>query len=246
MAPSAPARGRAEVADACAPRAAPGARRRPEARRRPRPPAAAAQPPPPPAAGASRRALLAAGPAALLLGAWQEVVASAADDPESASTAAAPLEVYAGAGYALRRPAAWERADKPGAEALFRDPGAHVDNVGVTVLPVRVASLAEFGSLADAGRRLLAAERAKDGYLSAEMLSQAERAAPGGVRIYDFEYELSTTRIRKVVLASVAIAGGRLFILNGQAGCGGGAGAGAGAPAVALLRRVAASFDVTG
>jgi hypothetical protein len=154
--------------------------------------------------------------------------------------------VYAGAGYALARPAAWERADKPGADALFRDPGAHVDNVGVTVLPVRVASLAEFGSLADAGRRLLAAERAKDGYLSAEMLSQVERAAPGGVRIYDFEYKLSTTRIRKVVLASVAIACGRLFILNGQAGCGGGEGACAGAPAVALLRRVAASFDVTG
>ena len=48
-------------------------------------------------------------------------------------------------------------ADKAGADAYF-EVGKKYSSVGVTVLPVRVASLEQFGSEADVGKRLVDAE----------------------------------------------------------------------------------------
>ena len=44
---------------------------------------------------------------------------------------------------------------------LFVDPERKSTTVGVTVSPVRIASLAQFGDVAAVGQRLLGAERAK-------------------------------------------------------------------------------------
>jgi len=50
-----------------------------------------------------------------------------------------------------------------GADVLFEDPGRRSTSVGVTVSPVRVASIEQFGDLEAVGQRLLDAERKKVG-----------------------------------------------------------------------------------
>ncbi len=52
-------------------------------------------------------------------------------------------------------------AGKAGADVLFVDPERKSTTVGVTVSPIRIASLAQFGDVAAVGKRLLGAERAK-------------------------------------------------------------------------------------
>ena len=50
-----------------------------------------------------------------------------------------------------------------GAEVLFEDPEERSTSVGITIYPVRVASLEQFGRLEDVGERLLQAEMGKVG-----------------------------------------------------------------------------------
>ena len=52
-------------------------------------------------------------------------------------------------------------AGKAGADILFLDPERKSTTVGVTVSPVRIASLEQFGDVTTVGKRLLDAERAK-------------------------------------------------------------------------------------
>ncbi|EFN56320.1 hypothetical protein CHLNCDRAFT_17725, partial [Chlorella variabilis] len=104
-------------------------------------------------------------------------------------------------GYTLLRPAAWEQVDKAGADSLFRDPSKKSTNVGVTVYPVRIASLDQFGDLQAVGERLLGAERAKESTLSVAMVAQTARSSASGAATYDFEYELESTRGRKRILS---------------------------------------------
>jgi hypothetical protein len=49
----------------------------------------------------------------------------------------------------------------PGADVLFEDPGRRSTSVGVTVSPVRVASLEQFGDLGRVGAALLDSEGKK-------------------------------------------------------------------------------------
>ena len=48
-----------------------------------------------------------------------------------------------------------------GADALFEDPGRRSSSVGVTVNPVRIQRIQDFGGLEEVGQRLLDAERKK-------------------------------------------------------------------------------------
>ncbi len=48
-----------------------------------------------------------------------------------------------------------------GADVLFEDPSRRSTSVGVTVSPVRIASIEQFGDLATVGQRLLEAEGKK-------------------------------------------------------------------------------------
>lgn len=145
-------------------------------------------------------------------------------------------------GYSLSYPAGWERVDKPGADLLLRDPARKTTTTGVTVLPVRINSLPEFGDLPAVGERLLQAERAKDSTLSVAMVEQTQRDSPAGP-LYDFQYELESTRGRKRILSSVTIAGGKLYILNATAACSKES-CGEVEGAVGVLRGVARSFAV--
>mmetsp|Transcript_20086 Transcript_20086/g.60671 ORF Transcript_20086/g.60671 Transcript_20086/m.60671 type:complete len:257 (-) Transcript_20086:232-1002(-) len=147
-------------------------------------------------------------------------------------------------GYRLQRPAAWAQTSKAGADALFEDPARKSSTLGVTVSPIRVDSLDAFGDLDAVASRLLQAEKAKESTTGVQLLRQeARKGAASGVTIYDFEYELDSTRGKKRILNTVAIAGKRLYIVNGAAKCEGGVCDGAAEEAAALMRRAAATFD---
>jgi hypothetical protein len=158
----------------------------------------------------SRRALLAGGAAAL--------AAAALPPPSLAADELVPFSSPNGA-YSLLRPAGWEQKSKMGADVLFDGPSGSRASLGVTVLPVRVPSLEAFGSLDDVGEKLLAAEREKESTLGVAMVSAAARTAPFGT-VYDFVYELDSTRGRKQLVNAVTIVDSKLYIVNGAVGCG--------------------------
>ncbi|KAJ8604658.1 hypothetical protein CTAYLR_006516 [Chrysophaeum taylorii] len=85
--------------------------------------------------------------------------------------------------------------------------------IGVVVDPVKLASLADFGSPGDVGARVVAAERARDGVTAADLLDA--RALPDGS--YRLEYTNASSRGDTHFLARVTVANGRLYILTAQA-----------------------------
>eukprot|EP01025_Chloroclados_australasicus_P016018 TRINITY_DN17835_c0_g1_i1.p1 TRINITY_DN17835_c0_g1~~TRINITY_DN17835_c0_g1_i1.p1 ORF type:complete len:242 (-),score=17.09 TRINITY_DN17835_c0_g1_i1:245-970(-) len=119
--------------------------------------------------------------------------------------------------YQFEVPQEWEKKDKAGADVLFEFPQRRSTSVGVTVTPVRVNSLSEFGTMEAAGDRLMKIERAKDGVMDVRLLDQQtfQQQNP----IYFYEYEENSTRGRKVVLNCVTIVDRKLYILNGQHKC---------------------------
>jgi hypothetical protein len=58
-------------------------------------------------------------------------------------------------GYSLQIPNAWEQYGKAGADAIFRDPAVKSTTVGITVLPVMVKRLEDFGTLDSVAQKLL-------------------------------------------------------------------------------------------
>ena len=52
-----------------------------------------------------------------------------------------------------------------------------------------------------------------------ELLSQRSKTQANGDMLYEYEYELSSTRGRKRILNVVCISDSRLFIVNGQVKC---------------------------
>ena len=63
--------------------------------------------------------------------------------------------------YTIELPEGWQGQSKAGADVLFEDPQRPSTNIGVTVAPVRVQSIAQFGTPDVVASKLLAAERAK-------------------------------------------------------------------------------------
>ncbi|KAF5833333.1 hypothetical protein DUNSADRAFT_10413 [Dunaliella salina] len=161
-------------------------------------------------------------------------------------------------------PVGWEKKGKAGADVLFEDPARRSTSIGVTVNPVRVPRIEEFGSLEVIGQRLLDTERKKESTMGVTMVSQQQRAGlhgsdnngsnKSGATLYDYEYDLNSTRGRKRILNTVTIYNSKLFILNGNLKCdkveGQEDGGSADAPCIAppgsldALRAAARSFDV--
>jgi len=122
--------------------------------------------------------------------------------------------------YSFQRPASWEQVEKAGADVLFHDPLKKSSTLGMTVLPVMVPTLDKFGSLEVVAQKLIAAEKAKESTLSVEMLSQQQCETPFASAVYDFVYEVDSTRGRKEIVNCVAIVNSKLYILNGNVSCG--------------------------
>lgn len=146
---------------------------------------------------------------------------------------------------------------------LFEDPGRRSTSVGVTVSPVRIASIEQFGDLAIVGQRLLEAEGKKvrphtwltalqrlnqqewanfadsatrfgpphslhtcvdrvagwllpllqESTLDVQLLSSGSRRGSAGATLYDYEYELNSTRGVKRIFNTVTITGEQLLMI---------------------------------
>eukprot|EP00198_Chlamydomonas_reinhardtii_P006638 XP_001695974.1 PsbP-like protein [Chlamydomonas reinhardtii] len=205
----------------------------------------------------SRRTLLALASMAVAVAAQQLGPASTARAEEASAVAAStsgaeqaaapgPLTQYNNTAqkYQLLVPASWESKGKAGADALFEDPARRSTSVGVTVNPVKVASIDKFGSLAEVGDKLLEAEKKKESTLAVSLVSSSERQGGAGAKLYEYEYELDSTRGRKRILNTVTIFNSRLYILNAAYKCEKEACGEESLAGVQLLRRVAATFDV--
>jgi hypothetical protein len=94
-------------------------------------------------------------------------------------------------GYSISVPVAWEKIDKvagiltswfnsfwlifphqAGADVLFEDPTRRSSSLGVTVSPVRVSDITQFGTLEQIGEKLLEAERKKVGWFVQELFKK--------------------------------------------------------------------------
>jgi len=123
--------------------------------------------------------------------------------------------------FRVKYPLGWEHVNKQGAALFLRDPKDFRAQIGVTVAPIKIGSLSEFGSVREVGERLLKAESMKESTVpgGVHMLSESERNGEiSGIQFYDYEYIVTTTRGNKRVLSSVTVEKGMLYILNVQAG----------------------------
>lgn len=121
-------------------------------------------------------------------------------------------------GYRIQRPSTWEQLNKAGADAFFRDPQIKKATLGVTVLPVKITTLSQFGSLEQVAEKLESAERAKESTIGVHMVTSTARDTGSG-GAYDFIYELESTRGRSTIAASVMIVNSKLYIVNGIVPC---------------------------
>ncbi|MEO2192611.1 MAG: PsbP-related protein [bacterium] len=131
----------------------------------------------------------------------------------------ADLTEYAGSTYTISYPAGYAVSSKAGADALFTSESRRGVNIGITRLPVRIASVMEYGSVEEVGQRVLDAEKQKDGTLRVAMMG--ERAVSlGASEGYEYEYEVETTRGTKHIVSRVAIKDKQLYVITGTLSCG--------------------------
>ncbi|THG22430.1 hypothetical protein TEA_026179 [Camellia sinensis var. sinensis] len=129
---------------------------------------------------------------------------------------------------------------KEGATVLFEEPNKGANNVGVVVNPVRLTKLEEFGSPQFVADKLVQAERRKsredtlefrplsktkinyvessftvESTKDAEVIAVSERSGKGGLRVYEFEYKVDSTRGGlKRIFSAAFVASKKLYILN--------------------------------
>jgi len=115
--------------------------------------------------------------------------------------------------FGLLVPEGWAEKGKPGAAAYFEDPDRKYTNVALAVLPVRVGSLGELGTLEDVGAKLIGAELAKDITRGARLVSQAA-VGPTEEGLYVYEYECTTDYGKKAIASGVAVRDGSLYNVN--------------------------------
>mmetsp|Transcript_48550 Transcript_48550/g.105255 ORF Transcript_48550/g.105255 Transcript_48550/m.105255 type:complete len:218 (-) Transcript_48550:94-747(-) len=121
-------------------------------------------------------------------------------------------------GYRLSYPSGWESKPKPvkthAAEAILQSPRRGV-SLGVTVDPVKIDSLEQFGTPEQVADRVLAVEETRDGVLDVQLRAISEES--GQPSYYTIEYFVESTRGKKVYLCKYCIARRRLYVLQAQA-----------------------------
>ncbi|CAN6459190.1 unnamed protein product [Victoria cruziana] len=117
--------------------------------------------------------------------------------------------------FTLLKPSSWAKVDKAGATALFEDPTAKANNIGVVVNPVRISSLTDFGSPNEVADKLIQAERRKESTKEAEVIQVRKRTAKGGFPVYEFEYRVDSTRGgMKRIFSAAFVVSRKLYLLN--------------------------------
>jgi hypothetical protein len=121
--------------------------------------------------------------------------------------------------FRLAYPREWNVLGKAGADLMIQDPADKYSHVGVTVSPVKISSLSEFGSVHEIGLKLSRAEAAKGSTIPGGFVLLSERQRRGhdsATTFYDYEYSLTTTRGKKRVFNSVTVVENVLYIFNAQ------------------------------
>ncbi|KAK1439479.1 hypothetical protein QVD17_05297 [Tagetes erecta] len=119
-------------------------------------------------------------------------------------------------GFTLLKPKSWVKVEKAGATLLFEDPSKGSNNVGVVVTPVRLSSLGQFGDPQFVANKLIQAEKRKESTKDVELVSCRERPRESGdLQVYEFEYDLDSTRggLKKIFSAAF-VTSKKLYLLN--------------------------------
>ncbi|XP_016452240.1 psbP domain-containing protein 2, chloroplastic-like isoform X2 [Nicotiana tabacum] len=107
-------------------------------------------------------------------------------------------------GFTLLRPSSW-----------IKDANKGSNNVGVVVIPVKIATLSQFGTPQFVADKLILAEKRKESTKEAEVVAVSERTGEGGLQVYEFEYKIDSTRGgMKRILSAAFVASGKLYLLN--------------------------------
>ena len=85
----------------------------------------------------------------------------------------------------------------------------------MTVDPVKISSLEEFGSIAEVSERVLKVEEGRDGVQAVELRRAV--AEPGSPTYYVIEYAVASSRGKKMYLCKYCIAQRKLYVLQTQA-----------------------------
>lgn len=138
---------------------------------------------------------------------------------------APPYSSYSSRGtpkYELSYPSTWEVTSKAGADVLLKDPERGGTTLGVTILPVRIESVDEYGSVVDVGQKIIAAEKSKESTISASIVSESTSKLqhPAMITVYDYIYDVESTRGSKRVTSRVFILMKQLYVINGTISCG--------------------------
>ena len=84
-------------------------------------------------------------------------------------------------GYRIDRPSSWEQTSKAGADVLFADPAKKSTTIGVTVSPIKIAGLEQFGDVETVRKKLMNTEKQK--VLEQLCTSLQTRLAPSSCKI---------------------------------------------------------------
>jgi len=128
---------------------------------------------------------------------WLSNHKSLADAEETSGTLETLEYISKETGFSIRYPASFKLANKllktHKDEVFFKSGRFKKYNFGVTVDPVTIKSLNEFGSKESVGDQILKLERGKEGVLFAEMRSIDARNVDG-LECYAFDYVANSTR----------------------------------------------------
>ncbi|KAJ1463015.1 hypothetical protein M885DRAFT_610045 [Pelagophyceae sp. CCMP2097] len=127
------------------------------------------------------------------------------------------IVAFVAADYGFSHPAAFESKPKPlrtHADEVLLKRGS--SQIGVVVDPVKISTLADFGTLDFVGEKVVTSERGRDGVTSAELLSTAS-AEQNGLLYYDLDYANECSRGDTRFLARCVVSKGKLYVFTAQA-----------------------------
>jgi hypothetical protein len=122
--------------------------------------------------------------------------------------------------YQLSYPTDWSESGKPVKthlhELLLAGPGAGRQKLGVTIDPVKIDSLEQFGSLAQTTERVIGVEQTRDGVKQVTLRSNAAEVAEGKPTYYTIDYVTESSRGTKIFCCKYCIANRKLYVLQAQ------------------------------
>lgn len=123
-------------------------------------------------------------------------------------------------GYTVTPPPSFISSNKPLKTHLdeinFSPPDIKGYSLGITVDPVRISSIREFGSPEEVAARVVTAEVNRDGVFEVTLANDPREDASEGVGCYDIEYISDGKRGKKRYVTRIYIKDGFLYVLTVQ------------------------------